>query len=92
MVTEVWPSRKPQNGLLNDMALLALIVPGILLAHFILIAEDAPLAARLLLASLDLFIVALIVLLALFLDLRAWRVVQRLPSRRHPGRANRVFR
>lgn len=67
-MTEAWPSLKPINGLLSDLALLALILPGIFLAHFVLFAEDAPWAARLLVLSLDLSVVTLIVLLALFLN------------------------
>ncbi len=63
-----WPSVHPENGFLSDLALLALILPGVFLAHFILWAENAPPAARLLVLSIDLLVVTLIILLALFLN------------------------
>ena len=68
MSAKIWPSVRPENGLLSDLALLALILPGVFLAHFVLFAENATPAERLLVLSIDLFAVTLIVLLALFLN------------------------
>ena len=67
-VNKEWPSVRPENGLLSDLALLALILPGVFLAHFVLFAENATPAERLLVLSIDLLAVTLIVLLALFLN------------------------
>ena len=67
-MTKEWPSVRPENGFLSDLALLALILPGVLLAHFLLFAENATPAERLLVLSIDLLVVTLIVLLALFLN------------------------
>ena len=67
-MTEAWPSVHPERGMLNDLALLALILPGIFLAEFAAWTGKATPLERLLILSIDLFAVALTVLLTLFLN------------------------
>lgn len=68
IMTKEWQSVHPKNGLLSDLALLALVLPGTFLAHFVLFVDDAPWPAHLLILSVDLFAIVLITLLALFLN------------------------
>lgn len=67
-MTEAWPSLRPENGLLSDLALLTLILPSVFLAHFVLFTENASWAARLLVLSLDLLVATAVGLLAFFLN------------------------
>ena len=67
-MTEAWPSVHPERGMLNDLALLALILPGIFLAEFAAWAGKATPLERLLIFSIDLIAVTLIILLASFLN------------------------
>ena len=63
-----WCSLYPKNGLLSDLALLALILPGTFIAHFFMFIDDVPWFAHLLVFSIDLFFITLVTLLALFLN------------------------
>ena len=67
-MTEAWLSVHPEKEILNDLALLALILPGIFLAEFTLWAGKASPLERLLIFSIDLLAVTLIMLLASFLN------------------------